>query len=123
MRVRIDYKTLDPNTKKAIENGQLDKNQLRAINQNISEYVAAKKKGLFMACSIMLIMSVFMIISTIQHTAEEYRSGLLMFSSLIFVIPFLALLAVGWLTFCRIKSQFNNALKKGYPGSYAEFMI
>ena len=45
MLVRIQYKSLDDNTKRAIEAGQLNKNQLTQINESITEHVNSKKKN------------------------------------------------------------------------------
>lgn len=114
MLVRIQYKSLDDNTKRAIEAGQLNKNQLTQINASITEHVNSKKKNVIVSFAIMLILFVFMTVSMLSNTALEDKTHLF-----IFIIPVFAMILVmeyvsAWLAYGRLRSQFNKALKKGY---------
>jgi bacteriorhodopsin len=123
MLVRIQYKSLDDNTKRAIEAGQLNKNQLTQINASITEHVNSKKKNVIVSFAIMLILFVFMTFSMLSNTAVQDKTHLF-----IFIIPVFAMILImeyvsAWLAYGRLRSQFNKALKKGYPGSYGEFLV
>lgn len=121
--MRVYYKKLDTNTLRAIENGQLDRKQLQKVGEEVSKYVSDKKKGTFLALAMVIIMSVFMTAATLMNTNMEDPTLMLAMLVPMFLILILIVAFTGWFFYGRMKSQFNNALKKGYPGSYVEFMI
>jgi hypothetical protein len=121
--MRVYYKKLDANIIRAIENGQLDRSQLQKVREDVSGYVSDKKKGTYVAAAMVIIMSVFMTISTFMNSNIEDPGLMLALMLPVFLILLLVVVFTGWFFYGRMKTQFNRALKKGYPGSYAEFII
>jgi hypothetical protein len=121
--MRVYYKKLDVNTVRAIENGQLDRYQLQKLSEEVSKYVSDKKKGTIIALAMIIIMSVFMTASTLMNSNLEDPTLLLSMLVPMFLVLILIVAFTGWFFYGRVKSQFNKALQKGYPGSYAEFII
>ena len=121
--MRVYYKKLDANALRAIENGQLDRIQLQNVREEVSKYVSDKKKGTIVALVMIIIMSVFMTASTLMNSDLEDPTLFLTILVPVFLVIILIVAFIGWFFYGRMKTQFNKALKKGYPGSYIEFMI
>ena len=126
MGVTLTTKKLTREAVKAISAGRMEKFDLKKTRKNVSEYVEPVKKRFTLALVLLTAMTLLMGATTAINLGS---SGELDFVTLLFIfVPMILFLAIafgfiGWLSFGRIKGQFNRALKKGLPDLYEEFKI
>lgn len=126
MSVTLMTKALTREAVKAISDGRMDKFDLKKTRKNVAEYVEPVKKRFTVACALLATMTLLMGVSTVMNISKngpvDHVTLLGIFAPiLIFLV--LAFGFIGWLSFGRIKGQFNRALKKGYPELYEELRL
>ena len=126
MRVTLNTKKLTREAIKAIESGQVEKYELQKLRQNVIDYIEPVKKRFTMASVLLITMFVLMSASSVMNLqkngAFDPVTVLTVFAPVIlFLVVVFALL--GWVSFGRIKGQFNKALRKGYPDLYEEYKV
>ena len=126
MGVKLVTKKLTREAVKAIEAGQVEKYELQKLRQNVIDYIEPVKKRFTMASVLLITMFVLMSASSVMNLqkngAFDPVTVLTVFAPVIlFLVVVFALL--GWVSFGRIKGQFNKALRKGYPDLYEEYKV
>ena len=113
------YRTLNRDLKNALKNRQIPDAQLKEVVDNFKE---EKKKTVKRVNIIMIIVTIIMLVVTMpafsQNKAPQfiiYMLGMvLLVMAVIYVLTYFAL--IGLMT-----TQFNSALKKGYPEYAMEY--
>ena len=126
MIVRVNYKTISREVINALSAGAMELEHVKALRKNVEEYAGAKKKGfitaLIMMVVIFAVMFGAMIMSMSKNGPIDYSLLMFIMAPIVIVIA-IGMLLGGWLSFGRIKSQYNTSLKKGYPQMYEELKL
>ena len=126
MIVRVNYKTISGEVINALSAGAMELEHVKALRKNVEEYAGAKKKGfitaLIMMVVIFAVMFGAMIMSMSKNGPIDYSLLMFIMAPIVIVIA-IGMLLGGWLSFGRIKSQYNTSLKKGYPQMYEELKL
>ena len=126
MIVRVNYKTISREVINALSAGAMELEHVKALRKNVEEYAVPKKKGFITAVIVMVVIFAFMFGSMIMLMSQN---GPIDYSLLMFImVPLIVVIAIGllfggWLSFGRIKSQYNTSLKEGYPQMYEELKL
>ena len=126
MRVTLNTKKLTKEAARAMAAGQLDKFDVKKLRGNVSDYIEPVKKRYTMACVLLIAMLVLFTGSSFANMSKNGNFDLMLALSILApIVLFLIIVyaALGWLSFGRIKGQFNRALKKGYPELYDELKL
>ena len=126
MIVKVNYKTISREVINALSAGAMELEHVKALRKNVEEYAVPKKKGFITAVIVMVVIFAFMFGSMIMLMSQNgpIDYSLLMFTMVpLIVVIAIGLLFGGWLSFGRIKSQYNTSLKKGYPQMYEELKL
>ena len=126
MGVTLTTKKLTKEAVKAMSAGQLDKFDVKKLRGSVVEYIEPVKKRYTMACVLLVAMFVLFTASSFANMSKNGNFDLaLALSILAPIVLFLIVVyaALGWLSFGRIKGQFNRALKKGYPELFDELKL
>ena len=126
MSITLTTKALTREAVKAISDGRMDKFDLKKTRKNVAEYVEPVKKRFTVACALLATMTLLMGVSTVMNISKNGQVDhvtLLGIFAPILIFLVLAFGFIGWLSFGRIKGQFNRALKKGYPELYEELKL
>ena len=126
MIVKVSYKKLSKEILNALSAGVMELQDVKALRKNVEEYVTPKKKAFIYIIVLMIVTFGVMGGSSIMNMS---KNGPVDYSLLLFIlVPVIVVLALGlalgaWINFGMIKSQYNSALKKGYPQMYEELKL
>ena len=126
MGVTLNTKKLTKEAISAISNGQLERGDIIRLRKNVVEYIEPVKKRFNLACALLATMFILMTASSLANFSKNGALDIPLLISMFAPIVLFLVVAfgfIGWLSFGRIKGQFNRALKKGLPDLYEEFKI
>lgn len=120
----LTTKTLNRQVRNAVSNGQLDRDALVSLRKSVLDYAVPVQKRFIYVCALFIFLPVIFAAMSISRLSSSgatfdpvfFLEGII--PPTIFIVAFLAFL--GYVSFGRIKNQYNKALKKGYPELYQE---
>ena len=126
MGVKLTTKKLTKEAISMISSGQAQRGDIIRLRKTVVEYIEPVKKRFTLACALLATMLILMTASSVTNFSKNGALDVPLLISVYAPIVLFLVAAfgfIGWLSFGRIKGQFNRALKKGLPDLYEEFKV